>query len=589
MESVLKLLILLSVVVSFTVSFNQAFAQKTGEKTNRIKQKNTAGTSVNELIKSNVLIVNSNSTGSGFFISKGLIVTNYHVIEGLVDNEQGNNDTAAIIRMQNGQLNMAKVLVTDKANDLAILKSFVNNGTPLILGKASDIKLTNEIIVIGSPQALQGTVSTGIISAKRKDFEGFKNVVQISAPVSSGSSGSPVISKKTHKVLGVVNMVHKGGQNLNFFIPVDKLRKLIKTNIALLKKDKKSYVSSLFSKAKSGNKNNQFELGFMYYLGLNIKKNYNQSRYWFLKSKNKKAYPYLGSLYFTGDQYLDKNYKLAKKYLLLSSEEALSARLLGFMYLGGHGFDKNYDKALKYLTKAAKKYDLPAQKMLGILFTKNKNIEEAALWLMISSVRDPGDKKIAELMKLVLANLTDGQSQRIKQRIAALVKQEAKNSKAIAQNHPLPSRSPSSAPSSTQPKGSNRELQSELQSAEELKKTCDGGDIEACFNLGIIEEGKGNFTAAQIYYKKACDGRDMEACFNLGLLEDDEGNLAAAKIYYKKACDGGGTMMACTNLGILEYKKGNISLARSILNKSCNQGHNLSCQALVDLQKNKNQ
>jgi hypothetical protein len=73
-------------------------------------------------------------------------------------------------------------------------------------------------LVIGNPGGLQGTVSDGLISAFRED----RSYMQITAPISSGSSGSPVLDEEG-KVIGVAVSQIIEGQNLNFAIPVEKL------------------------------------------------------------------------------------------------------------------------------------------------------------------------------------------------------------------------------------------------------------------------------------------------------------------------------------------------------------------------------
>lgn len=84
--------------------------------------------------------------------------------------------------------------------------------------------VAEEIVVVGSPFGLESTVSRGIVSAIRK-IPTFGNILQISAPISAGSSGSPVLNMKG-QVIGVATFIIEQGQALNFAIPADKIKEL---------------------------------------------------------------------------------------------------------------------------------------------------------------------------------------------------------------------------------------------------------------------------------------------------------------------------------------------------------------------------
>jgi len=148
--------------------------------------------------------------GSGFLISSdGKIVTNFHVIEG---------KPMLLARRQDGSfLNILQVLAIDRENDLAVLQAEGRNLPFLPLGDSEAVKVGEAICVIGSPFALEGSVSTGVISAVR-ELRGGRKLLQITAPVSQGSSGSPVFNRKG-EVIGVVSFSLSEGQNINFAVP----------------------------------------------------------------------------------------------------------------------------------------------------------------------------------------------------------------------------------------------------------------------------------------------------------------------------------------------------------------------------------
>src|SRR5262249_3421737 len=79
----------------------------------------------------------------------------------------------------------------------------------------------DEVYVVGNPEGLEGTFSQGIISSLRGN-----DYIQITAPISHGSSGGPVLNKNG-EVIGVAVGLIEEGQNLNFAIPVSKLTQLL--------------------------------------------------------------------------------------------------------------------------------------------------------------------------------------------------------------------------------------------------------------------------------------------------------------------------------------------------------------------------
>lgn len=97
----------------------------------------------------------------------------------------------------------------DKATDVPHLQ----------LGSSTETVEGQRVLVIGNPEGLQGTVSDGIISA----FRGDRTYIQITAPISPGSSGSPVLDE-SGQVIGMATLVYREGQNLNFAISSETIR-----------------------------------------------------------------------------------------------------------------------------------------------------------------------------------------------------------------------------------------------------------------------------------------------------------------------------------------------------------------------------
>jgi len=163
------------------------------------------------------------SLGSGFFINKtGDIATNHHVLEGSVK---------AIIKILDGQKGeVIEIIKDDPKLDLLIARTSMENTTSLPFGDSDTVIVGEDIIVIGNPAGLEGTISKGIISGIRK-AEGIK-FIQLTAAISPGSSGGPVFNL-SGKVIGVATAYLDFGQNLNFAMPVNYLKNLKTTRIRL--------------------------------------------------------------------------------------------------------------------------------------------------------------------------------------------------------------------------------------------------------------------------------------------------------------------------------------------------------------------
>jgi hypothetical protein len=164
-----------------------------------------------------VTVVTEDSTGSlilqgsGFFVKDDLIATNFHLIK----------DARWIKVRLAGQRDfyvVQEVAQQDKLNDLALLKVSGMSAKSLPLSNGAQVRIGDEVFVVSNPEGLEGTFSQGIVSAAR----GMK-LIQITAPLSRGSSGAPVMNRRG-EVIGVAVGLFENGQNLNFAIPEIYLR-----------------------------------------------------------------------------------------------------------------------------------------------------------------------------------------------------------------------------------------------------------------------------------------------------------------------------------------------------------------------------
>jgi hypothetical protein len=145
-------------------------------------------------------------TGTGFFITpEGLLLTNYHVIKN-ARTVGARTPSGAYYPFTGDWIRLPNV-------DIAMLKFNANDVPYLLLDSHAQVEEGQRVLVIGSPEGLQGTVSDGLVAAIRENGQ----YIQITAPISHGSSGSPVLNEQG-QVIGVATSMLVDGQNLNFAI-----------------------------------------------------------------------------------------------------------------------------------------------------------------------------------------------------------------------------------------------------------------------------------------------------------------------------------------------------------------------------------
>jgi putative serine protease PepD len=186
-------------------------------------------------------------TGSGFFIAKnGYIMTNNHVIEAAYLAK-----AKITVKLSNNNEYTATVVGRDTSYDLAVLKIDVSDAPALVLGNSDNVQVGDPVIAIGSPLGLQGTVTSGIISAKNRPVttssdntageSSFIDALQTDAAINPGNSGGPLVDA-TGAVIGVNSAIaslgttidgQPGSIGLGFAIPINQAKtqadQLIKT------------------------------------------------------------------------------------------------------------------------------------------------------------------------------------------------------------------------------------------------------------------------------------------------------------------------------------------------------------------------
>jgi S1-C subfamily serine protease len=157
-------------------------------------------------------------TGTGFLIEDGMIVTNYHVVEGATN--------VQITMCDGSDSECRKIVALDQMRDLAIFVPDTPPAKSLRIADNTGHSEGERVAVIGNPLGFDGTISDGIVSANRTDGNGV-DIIQITAPISHGSSGSPVVNARG-EVLGIATMIFSGGQNLNFAVSACEITKVLK-------------------------------------------------------------------------------------------------------------------------------------------------------------------------------------------------------------------------------------------------------------------------------------------------------------------------------------------------------------------------
>lgn len=178
------------------------------------------------LSTSTVSVLIGHGSGSGFVATtEGWVVTNAHVVQG--------SRGVARVRFANGQTLPARVLAVDTAHDLAVLDPEGPTPAPLTLGDADTVRVGQTVLAFGSPYGLDGTLTQGIVSARRDLPAGrggqMEGVIQTDATINPGNSGGPLVNTRG-EVIGVNTAILSrsgGSQGIGFAVPVDYVKDLI--------------------------------------------------------------------------------------------------------------------------------------------------------------------------------------------------------------------------------------------------------------------------------------------------------------------------------------------------------------------------
>jgi len=179
-------------------------------------------------------------SGSGVVLSAdGLVLTNNHVVAAAASGGQ------LTVTFNDGRTAEATIVGRDPASDLAVVKAEDVNGlTPITMSRSADLNVGEQVVAIGSPLGLSGTVTTGIVSALNRpvrtggsdtpgqDRSTVLDAIQTDAPINPGNSGGPLVNMRG-ELVGINTAIASlgaglGGQagsiGLGFAIPIDQAR-----------------------------------------------------------------------------------------------------------------------------------------------------------------------------------------------------------------------------------------------------------------------------------------------------------------------------------------------------------------------------
>jgi len=209
---------------------------------------------INVLKSSNTL-----SQGSGFVVTgEGAILTNFHLLS-------GGRIKDVQVKLKDGKVFPVKeIIAVNRNRDVCVIKIEANKLPVFSLGDSDSLVPGQKVLVIGSPEGYDYTISDGLFSQIRRMYD--MNFLQFSAPVSGGSSGGPLLDMEG-KVVGIVSGGDSDGQNINMAIPINEVKELIQTNFRVNNPefDKLSSSYAAFLKAMRARQQGDLNAALKYY------------------------------------------------------------------------------------------------------------------------------------------------------------------------------------------------------------------------------------------------------------------------------------------------------------------------------------
>ena len=165
------------------------------------------------------------ASGSGFiFDSQGYVITNHHVVA---------DSDSVRLRLSDEREYDARIVGTDERTDIALLKIEAAGGLPYVpLGDSDSVRVGEEVMAVGNPFGLGGTVTTGIVSAKGRSIRiggPYIDYIQTDAAINRGNSGGPLFDMRG-EVIGVNSAIYSpsgGSVGVGFAVPSNTVRRIV--------------------------------------------------------------------------------------------------------------------------------------------------------------------------------------------------------------------------------------------------------------------------------------------------------------------------------------------------------------------------
>jgi S1-C subfamily serine protease len=176
---------------------------------------------------------NGAATGSGFVIDdEGHVLTNQHVVDGAEN---------VTVRFPNGDEVDARVVGEDASSDVAVLEleSVPSGVTPVELGSSEALEIGDLVVAIGSPFGLEGTVTSGIVSALHRELTApdgltIDGAIQTDAAINPGNSGGPLLDGQG-RVIGINSQIASssgGNEGIGYAVPIETAKEVADALIA---------------------------------------------------------------------------------------------------------------------------------------------------------------------------------------------------------------------------------------------------------------------------------------------------------------------------------------------------------------------
>jgi Tfp pilus assembly protein PilF len=316
------------------------------------------------------------SFGSGFVVDpSGLIVSSLHVFE---------NAVAATVRLHDGrEFTDPKIVGFDSQHDLIVLRVRSKDLPVLALERTGSAQVGQKILTIGNPEGLAGSVSDGIVSSIREDDGG--KLYQLTAPVSPGSSGGPVLNEKA-EVIGVVAFTIRSGQNLNFARPIQYVFPLLKQTDSLSLAQFTGQLLKLSGSRQGGRDPTAGTADENYRRGLDLYAQHNlpEAVAAFKKAIEQdpdysEAYFQVGAILASETQTQDQATHFLEEGLKLAPEDSVAHSLLAVLYRQGRRYNDSISESRKAIGFSPQN---PAfHLVLGITLADSQRHEEAIVEL----------------------------------------------------------------------------------------------------------------------------------------------------------------------------------------------------------------